>query len=649
MNGDTIQKLQDQSDGLSQRLPETAISKQISPERELTAILFHELRNYLNGILGNAQLTRASLDGLLISMDEYREVEEMQVDVTVLQRELKNLKTQVEAIETCGTDQLAVLNQALDFNKLEQAHVELELQPFALCRDVLKPLIAVYSPLSQAKNICFQVEAPGTEKWLMGDAYRLKQILTNLLSNALKFAAPVSTKSSACIQLGLSLSEAKTDQPLHFTIKNTGPGLTPSQIAQLFKPYSQTDSSIVRRFGGTGLGLAVCKQLLGLMRGEIVCRSSVDEQWVQFEIKVSLPIAEEKHSKRNSRLGEGVLRARQKKKPLNLKVLVAEDSPVNQKIAVQMLEKFSCLVDVANNGRDAVARCAEQDYALVFMDIQMPEMDGLEATRLIRAAEKTRADSALAPLPIIGLSANVFTEQQDTARQAGMTDYLTKPFSAAGLYKKLTQHARQISRDSPISSERTIASGDSTSLSSSRHSLSLFTRRTSSSTRKDSESYPSSCDLTDHPPSCVEMTSPMTIDDSVLLMPSSRDRAKFFSENQEMASLKAEVAELKRALEVAQQQQAPAPSSSEEKILIKTASKGENEPASKSKFLPGVSKPRRRHQHQQAVQRTSSFSPLLRSSSTSEGPASRDKEPERQVAETSNDAKEWGISCCTLL
>jgi signal transduction histidine kinase len=165
-------------------------------ERETMAILCHELRNPLNGMLGNAQLMRAGLDGLLAGIEEHRENPDMQCDVSVLYRELQKCKKRLKSIESCGKDQLTILNHFLDLSKLEQAGAALESKPFALLRDICNPLLSIYSALSEEKGVTLLTILPEIDHWLLGDAYRLKQILTNLFSNALKFAEPVAGQAA---------------------------------------------------------------------------------------------------------------------------------------------------------------------------------------------------------------------------------------------------------------------------------------------------------------------------------------------------------------------------------------------------------------------------------------------------------------------
>ncbi len=462
-----------------------SLPQQKTKEQEGMAILFHELRTSLSGILGMTQLVRESLDRQLAEIETYRDNLDMQCDLNTLYGKLQSNKEKLKTIESCGKEQLTILNNVLDFNKLDQSKVALESKPFAILRDICKPLMNTYGPICEEKDISLSTNFADIDPQLklIGDLYRLKQILNNLMSNAFKFAKPPA-KGPASIELSLSMQSVGKNKQLHIKIKNTGPGLRDSQLKQLFKPYTQSDSSITRLIGGTGLGLVVCKQLLNLMGGEIDCTSSVEQEWVQFDIHLALPIARNLHHPRKSS-EEKIKSSRSKIQPdLNVRVLVVEDNKVNQEIIARMLKKFGCLVDIAENGQQAIDLYSKKIYSMILMDIQMPVMDGLTATREIRSLEKAKQDSSLTPIPIIGLSADAMSDQQKIALKAGMNDYLTKPINAKVLYVKMGQFSHQTSSsESPSSDDQKLERPqESRKLSIPRHSpsSSLFTRRSSS-------------------------------------------------------------------------------------------------------------------------------------------------------------------------
>lgn len=412
-------------------------------EKEMTAILFHELRNPLNGILGNAQLIRSRIDELLIAIEENTDHSHLQLNLPVLMDELTRIRKKIKTMELCGQDQLVILNDVLDFHKLEQKQVALEVKPFRMLRDVLNPLLDTYRPISEEKSIILLTAFPHEDLRLRGDAYRLKQILTNLLTNALKFAAPFA-EQPAQVEFSLTVQSQNQQRCLHFKIKNTGAVLSSTQIAKLFKPYVQSDVSITRRFGGTGLGLVVCKQLVDKMQGKITCTSSLEARWVQFEVMLTLSTIEQSHQSLAKKVKKSTQRARIKT-VLNAYVLVAEDNQINQKVLRRMLKKYGCTVDVVENGQQAVQFCAKHFYSLILMDMQMPVMDGLAATRQIRDKEKSSGDPVLLPVPIIGLSANALREQEQQALAAGMNGYLTKPILEKTLFQTIVQHQRPLS------------------------------------------------------------------------------------------------------------------------------------------------------------------------------------------------------------
>jgi CheY-like chemotaxis protein len=437
-------------------------------QQESTAILFHELRNLLGGIKGNVDPIWASVKSLLKSIEKNREASEMQLNLSVLEQSLRQINKKMESVIYCSKEQLVLLNNFLDWSKLQQTEVKLESKTFAMLRGVLNPLIAVFSAISEEKSIQFSTSLPLKDQWVQGDTHRITQILTNVLSNAIKFATPTSEKA-ATITLSLAAQTIEESYQLHFKIKNSCKGLSSDQISKLFTPYTQSDISIARVYGGTGLGLIVSQKLLALMQGKIVC-TSLEKQWVEFAIELTLPIAPKPILNKKKRKGQ---RPPLKIRPLlNAAVLLVEDNKINQEVAIAMLEKFGCTVEAANDGEQALILYAKGKHDLILMDIHMEGMNGIEATQAIREMEK---QGSRPRIPIIGLSGDAFLEQQKLARTAGMDDYLSKPVSKKELYKKLVHYCRQTTQEqasprrSPVLEEQ--KSGRSSP------STALFTRR----------------------------------------------------------------------------------------------------------------------------------------------------------------------------
>ncbi|WP_237480873.1 PAS domain-containing hybrid sensor histidine kinase/response regulator [Lichenibacterium dinghuense] len=321
-----------------------------------------------------------------------------------------------ELIRAAGAALLTVVNDVLDFSKAEAGAVELEAIPFAPealargCADILRGYAGT-------KALDIEVEIgerlPGS---LVGDEGRLRQVLLNLLNNAVKFTAHgrVVLRVSS---LGASEAGGET---VRFEVADTGIGIAEDKQHRLFERFSQVDSSVARRFGGSGLGLAICKRLVELMGGAIGVASREGEGST-FWFTVTLPpsAVDVAAPPQAPRVGA----------PRKARILVVEDIDINQRLAVALLEALGHAVDVVGDGAQAVAAVAAESYDLVLMDVQMPGMDGVTATRLIRGSEGPHR-----AVPIVAMTANVFPEQVRAFREAGMDGHLGKPLNRAQLH-----------------------------------------------------------------------------------------------------------------------------------------------------------------------------------------------------------------------
>ena len=283
-------------------------------------------------------------------------------------------------------------------------------------------LAGVIRPAANDKGLQFRVRAAtDLPQWLTGDAVRIEQILHNLLNNAVKFT------SSGSVELALEATAAGDGLvTLTLRISDSGIGMDQGAIDRLFQSFTQADSSITRRFGGTGLGLAICRRLVELMGGAIAVSSSPGSG-SSFSVTLPLPLAQPPAITRpvSSAPQLGVRR-----------VLVVEDQPINREVLAAMLERCGVIVIEAVNGAEALAILDQQPIDLVLMDIQMPVMDGLSATRAIRGDGRWRS------LPIIGLSANAFVEDRQQSLAIGMNDYLTKPVDRERLNQSLSHYLK---------------------------------------------------------------------------------------------------------------------------------------------------------------------------------------------------------------
>lgn len=338
---------------------------------------------------------------------------------------------------------LGILNDILDFSKIESRQMTLETEVFNL-DELLGQVRRMF--VMQAKERMLDIvvaREAGVPNILRGDPLRLRQILTNLLGNAIKF-----TKQGGVSLNVRSIQTNGEDVKLDFCVKDSGIGMSAAQLATLFQPFVQADNSITRRFGGTGLGLTISRNLARLMDGDIRVDSEAGAG-SEFHFEVTLPIAS---AMQLASVVRDVPQERDMKQALyGKRVLLVEDNKVNQLLATHVIKKLGMLLDIAGHGEEAIACLEHQQYDVVLMDIQMPVMDGLEATRLIRQ------DSRFASLPIVAMSAGVTLDEQEKCSEVGMTDFIGKPIDSELLTQMLIKLCVDADKDSlmpdsPVSS-----------------------------------------------------------------------------------------------------------------------------------------------------------------------------------------------------
>jgi CheY-like chemotaxis protein/anti-sigma regulatory factor (Ser/Thr protein kinase) len=328
-------------------------------------------------------------------------------------------KEDLRTVQASGEALLRILDEILDFSKIEAGRLGLQSAPFSL-KIVLEEVCGLFRPRAKDMGLDLTLEYPqDLPQYFSGDAGRIRQILTNLCGNALKFTHQGSVRIAVAARAPVA-----GGRTMEIRVVDTGIGIAEDKLASLFQPFSQIDTGSNRRYGGTGLGLAICKRLALLMDGDIRVESGAGRGSAFI---LSLPLREV--DKDATVLASASAPPRkepapapaEKKRP---KVLLVEDHVVNQKVATQMLEKIGCVVEVVGEGMDALEKVRRNKYAFALMDIQMAGWDGYETTRHIRAWE---LETGRAPLPIIALTANVMPGDRDRCLEAGMTDYLSKP------------------------------------------------------------------------------------------------------------------------------------------------------------------------------------------------------------------------------